>query len=540
MGNNEPVEDADALSTDQASPHLQARARDAEWVRRAVAGDRDAFALLYDEWFDRVFNLALRVVRNRDVAEEVCQDAFLSAWRSLDRLEDPDAFGGWLLRIARNASFNRSDREARSRPVDDEGLTVIETTGSSSSAAPAGFGVEERLARADDPQIAAVDNEIAALVQDAVGALGERDAEVLDLQLRYELTPAEIGDVVGINRNAANQLCHRVRARFATAFGARMLWNGTRPACTQLEALLAVVGIDTFGAEAVKIADRHAAQCSECDERRQSRLEPSALFSAVPFVVAPAAFKLRVAASLASHGVPVHTPASAGSAPDPTVTQASTTASSRFQPALSRRRLVIAGSAALAVAAAVTMFVLVGSDRPVSSSDSAARASTDHRGATNDFVARRIDGAPTSRPGTVDTPGVTQPHPPGAGTGTTRPAPVSTPAFEVFALSPSTSQGSTWALENGPVLTWRVSGAASVEVWTWFDDGSSGPHKSRLVSTASSGTSQLCPGTLTTPNLCAAPAGFYTYVIEATARDGRVTSSDRTNPPGFRVVQTIQ
>ena len=111
MGNNEPVEDADALSTDQASPHLQARARDAEWVRRAVAGDRDAFALLYDEWFDRVFNLALRVVRNRDVAEEVCQGAFLSAWRSLDRLEDPDAFGGWLLRIARNASFNRSDRE---------------------------------------------------------------------------------------------------------------------------------------------------------------------------------------------------------------------------------------------------------------------------------------------------------------------------------------------------------------------------------------------------------------------------------------------
>ncbi len=503
MGHNELVEDADALSTEQSSARRHERARDAEWVRRAVGGDDDAFAQLYDVWFDRVFNLALRVVRNRDVAQEVCQDAFLSAWRSLDGLEDPEVFSGWLLRIVRNAAFNRSDRESRSRPVDDEGLSVIEATGSSSASAPAGFGVEERLARADDPQIAA----------------------------------AEIGDVVGINRNAANQLCHRVRARFATAFGARMLWNGTRPACAQLEALLAVVGIDTFGADAVKIADRHAAQCSECDERRQSRLEPSALFSAVPFVVAPAALKLHVAASLASHGVPMRGVTSGGSAPHSTVAQTHRTASMHSGPMLSRRRLVITGSTALAIAAAITVFALVGNDRSV---PSAIRASTDRQVTTNDSVARRVDGAATSRPGTAGTPGVTQPHPPGAGTGTTRPAPVSTPVFEQFELSPSTSQGSTWALENGPALTWRVSGAASVEVWAWFDDGASGAHKSRLVSTTSSGTSQLCPGTLTTPNLCAAPAGFYTYVIEATARDGKVTTSDRTNPPGFYVVQTIQ
>ena len=45
----------------------------------------------------------------------------------------------------------------------------------------------------------------------AAEALGERDSEVLDLTLRLGMTPAEIADVVGTNRNAANQMVHRAR-----------------------------------------------------------------------------------------------------------------------------------------------------------------------------------------------------------------------------------------------------------------------------------------------------------------------------------------
>jgi hypothetical protein len=45
---------------------------------------------------------------------------FLKAWRSLDSLENPDSFGGWLLRIARNA-YNRSERKAARRPSTTRG-----------------------------------------------------------------------------------------------------------------------------------------------------------------------------------------------------------------------------------------------------------------------------------------------------------------------------------------------------------------------------------------------------------------------------------
>src|SRR5215204_5872292 len=89
------------------------RARDAALVAEALEGDETAFGRLYDAWYDRVWNVARRVVHDPEVAAEVTQDAFLSAWRNLGTLEDPDAFGGWLLRIARNASFNRHRKEAR-------------------------------------------------------------------------------------------------------------------------------------------------------------------------------------------------------------------------------------------------------------------------------------------------------------------------------------------------------------------------------------------------------------------------------------------
>ena len=141
------------------------RAEDAALVERARTGDADAFGQLYDAWFDRIFELVSRVVRDPDIAEEVAQDAFFSAWRSLGTLEKPDAFGGWLLRIARNGAYNRQPEGAALHAVDDQGLAVIESVGASpTGGAPSGFGVEDRLGRAVTPGAAVEDAEIVSLV----------------------------------------------------------------------------------------------------------------------------------------------------------------------------------------------------------------------------------------------------------------------------------------------------------------------------------------------------------------------------------------
>src|SRR5690606_14698329 len=116
------------------------------------------------------------------------------------------------------------------------------------------------------PETAVADGEIVALVHDAVAALGERDAEVLDLQLRSQLSPAEVGEVLDLNRNAANQLCHRVRGRFATAFRARMLWGRRGPACDELSRDLAAAGVTAFGSDALAVVQRHLPACERCRE----------------------------------------------------------------------------------------------------------------------------------------------------------------------------------------------------------------------------------------------------------------------------------
>lgn len=295
---DEPVIELDA---EQAA----LRRRDADWVRQCVAGDQQAFGQLYDAWFDRVFDLVNRVVRDRDVAAEVAQEAFFSAWRNLATLEKPDAFGGWLLRIARNGAYNRNQKEQRSYAVDDQGLTVIESVGASPAGAPSGFGVEDRLGRAVTPGAAVEDAEIVSLVWEAAEALPERDVEVLDLQLRHGLTPAEIGEVMGMNRNAANQLVHRLKNRLETAIRARVLWRGGSPSCAVLAQRLSDLGIDRFSADAVRVTERHVPGCVECDERQRLGVQPAALFAAVPLVAVPLVLKQTAAAALAASGVPM-------------------------------------------------------------------------------------------------------------------------------------------------------------------------------------------------------------------------------------------
>lgn len=76
-------------------------AEDGQLVRAALDGDANAFTHLYERYGGIVHGLLLARV-GRDQAEDLVQDVFLTAWRRLDGLRDPAAFGGWIAMIARN------------------------------------------------------------------------------------------------------------------------------------------------------------------------------------------------------------------------------------------------------------------------------------------------------------------------------------------------------------------------------------------------------------------------------------------------------
>ncbi len=82
---------------------------DGHLVCQARAGDESAFTRLYER-YARVVHALLLARVNRDEVEDLVQDVFLTAWRRLDDLRDPAAFGGWIGMIARNRATDAQRR----------------------------------------------------------------------------------------------------------------------------------------------------------------------------------------------------------------------------------------------------------------------------------------------------------------------------------------------------------------------------------------------------------------------------------------------
>ena len=80
---------------------------DAELARAAAAGDRGAFAGIYDRYADRLHDFCVGMLRDRDGAADCVQDVFCTAATRLSQLREPDKLRPWLYAIARNEALRR-------------------------------------------------------------------------------------------------------------------------------------------------------------------------------------------------------------------------------------------------------------------------------------------------------------------------------------------------------------------------------------------------------------------------------------------------
>ena len=97
-----------------------------ELVRRAQAGDPEAFGALYRQHVGKVHALCLRLSGESGAAEDLTQDVFIRAWESLGSFRGESALGSWLHRLAVNVFLGArraaGRRERRIMPVADPGL----------------------------------------------------------------------------------------------------------------------------------------------------------------------------------------------------------------------------------------------------------------------------------------------------------------------------------------------------------------------------------------------------------------------------------
>jgi RNA polymerase sigma-70 factor (ECF subfamily) len=89
-----------------------------EAVRRLIGGDDEAFDYIVRHWERRIYNLAWRMVGNREDAQDIVQETFLSAFRSIKGLRDPGNFSAWLYQIALNHCRMRWKHRASNRRDD--------------------------------------------------------------------------------------------------------------------------------------------------------------------------------------------------------------------------------------------------------------------------------------------------------------------------------------------------------------------------------------------------------------------------------------
>ncbi|MFG1649177.1 RNA polymerase sigma factor SigM [Micromonospora sp. NPDC049275] len=179
-------------------------ATDLELLRAHVAGDRDAFAVLFHRHRDRLWAVALRTLGDREEAADALQDALLSAHRAAGRFRGDSAVTTWLHRIVVNACLDRI-RRRQAHP------TVPLPDGNRSGEGSGTGGVE--------PAAPIQDHDTALVVRAALAALplDQRAALVLvDLQ-GYPV--AEVARILGVAEGTVKSRCARGRARMAVLLG---------------------------------------------------------------------------------------------------------------------------------------------------------------------------------------------------------------------------------------------------------------------------------------------------------------------------------
>ena len=169
-----------------------------EFLARAIGGDTSAFGQLVKAYQDLIYGLVFRMVRDPSLAEELTQDAFIKAFRSLNLFRGEAKFTTWLYRIAVNVCHDqRESLDARNRRKETSlGGPEFETLSSPAE---------------DRPDQALEATEAVARFQVGLDALEEKYREAFLLRHQEGLGYEEIAEVLSISKSNAKVRVHRAR-----------------------------------------------------------------------------------------------------------------------------------------------------------------------------------------------------------------------------------------------------------------------------------------------------------------------------------------
>ena len=170
---------------------------DNEIISKVLNGDKQAYAELVNRYQNYVFTLTLRMIKSREDAEEVAQDIFVKAYRSLADFRGASKFTTWLYTIVNTTciTFLRK-KKLEIHSLDNE--NVFEMVDNQDSGMMANQ-VEQKSR--------------AGMVNSEITLLGPDDAQIITLFYKSEQSLDEIAVILGVEPNTAKVRLHRARTR---------------------------------------------------------------------------------------------------------------------------------------------------------------------------------------------------------------------------------------------------------------------------------------------------------------------------------------
>jgi RNA polymerase sigma-70 factor, ECF subfamily len=179
--------------------------RETRLVRRLRDRDERAFREMVDDYGDRVFNLTYRMLGNREEAEDLAQEVFITVFKSIDTFRGDSKFSTWLYRITANHCKNRIKYLARRH---DRGKAELDERTEGGGADGPSLGAPRPSPR---PDMQLEGAEMERVLQEAIAELEEEQRILVILRDVEDLSYEEICAITDLPEGTVKSRLHRAR-----------------------------------------------------------------------------------------------------------------------------------------------------------------------------------------------------------------------------------------------------------------------------------------------------------------------------------------
>ncbi|MTH15325.1 sigma-70 family RNA polymerase sigma factor [Flavobacterium sp. LC2016-01] len=172
---------------------------DQHYIDRILQGETNLFAVLVDRYKDMIFTLSIKMVKNREEAEEAAQDTFIKVFNSLSKFKGDSKFSTWIYKISYNNCLDRLKKNKK----EDLNISIDEFS--------------SHLVKTMDNALSALeDKERKQAIQNCLNLLPREDNFLLTLFYFEDQNLEEIGKIMNINANNVKVKLFRSRQKLAT------------------------------------------------------------------------------------------------------------------------------------------------------------------------------------------------------------------------------------------------------------------------------------------------------------------------------------